>query len=419
MQIICNRNARCVLYTVPYMLSSKFIFALVGIFFFCTSSVAVAQHELVPDQVTMMKARVLSIEKEEVKEIAGTDTKASFQTINVEILDGKEKGNRITVENDYLNLEEGEVFYLMHTVGAFDGIDYYSVNDPYRLPQVLVLVGLFILSVCIFGGKQGIRGLLSLVGSFVLIFFVLLPGILHGYNPLLVTISVSSLIIILGSYITHGFTKTTSSAVLGMIATVLITGFLAYWGVHFTNLSGFGSEEAMYLNLNARGSIDILGLLLCGVIIGLLGVLYDAAIGQAVSVEELTRIAPHVPRKTIYARALRIGREHIGALVNTLAIAYVGASLPLLLLFYQTSSASVAQIANTEIFSTEIVRIMIGSIGLVLAVPITTLVSVLMLVRKPTDTVGQEVITEERGCLEHATHSHSHTHSTHIHERCG
>ncbi len=390
----------------------KMLLSIVCLSVFLVGGITYAQ-ELVPDQVTMMKGRVLSIEKEETKEILGTDTMTSFQTINVEILDGIEKGKRITIENDYLNLEKGEVFYLTHTVGQFDGTDYYSVNDPYRLPQILILVGLFVLAVFVFGGKQGVRGLASLLGSFVLIFFVLLPGILHGYSPLMVTIGVSSLIIVLGSYITHGFNKTTSSAVLGMVATVSITGLLAYWSVYFTRLSGFGSEEAMYLNLNSRGSIDILGLLLGGVIIGLLGVLYDAAIGQAVSVEELTRIAPHVPRKTIYQRALRIGREHIGALVNTLAIAYVGASLPLLLLFYQTSSASVAQIANTEIFATEIVRIMIGSIGLVLAVPITTLVSVLILVKRPLKSASAHTVHEEREALEHASHTHSHKKSIH------
>ena len=115
-----------------------------------------------------------------------------------------------------------------------------------------------------------------------------------------------------------------------------------------------------------------------------------------------------MPRKVIYTRALRIGREHIGALVNTLAIAYVGASLPLLLLFYQTSSASFAHIANTEIFATEIVRIMIGSIGLVLAVPVTTVVSTWMLVRKKEQIVDDAELKKERDALEHAGHSHGH-----------
>lgn len=367
-----------------------------------------AQSELVPDQTTLVKARVLSIEKEETKEIPGTDTQTTFQTVKVEILDGDKKGKQVIVENDYLNLEKGEVFYMTHTVSSIDDIEYYTVNDPYRLPQILFLVGLFVALVFIFGGKQGIRGLVSLIGSLGLIIFVLLPGIVQGYSPLLVTVCVSSLIIVLGSYITHGFTRTTSSAVLGMITTVVVTGLFSSWAVHFTRLSGFGSEAAVYLNLNARGSIDILGLLLGGIIIGLLGVLYDAAIGQAVSVEELTKIAPHASRKTIYQRALRIGHEHIGALVNTLAIAYVGASLPLLLLVYKTSSGSIAQLANTEIFSTEIVRMMTGSIGLVLAVPITTLVAVIMLVKKPEHNADPQEILKQQEALEHVAHTHAH-----------
>jgi uncharacterized membrane protein len=191
---------------------------------------------------------------------------------------------------------------------------------------------------------------------------------------------VSSMIIILGSYITHGFNKTTTSAVFGMLVTILITGALAYYSVDATKLTGFESEEAVYLNLSTRGSIDMVGILLSGIMIGLLGVLYDVAIGQAISVEELHKIAPRVSRKKIYLRALRMGREHIGALVDTLAIAYVGASLPLLLLFSTSSNTSIS-VLNREIFAVEIIRTLIGSIGLILAVPITTLISVWMIVK--------------------------------------
>ena len=257
-----------------------------------------------------------------------------------------------------------------------------------------------------FGGIQGVRGIVSLVGSLLLIVYVLLPGILHGYSPLFVTIGVSSLIIIVGSFITHGFNKTTVSAVFGMVITVLITGLMAFWSVHFTKLSGFGSEEVVYLNLNAQGTIDVIGLLLGGIMIGLLGVLYDVAIGQAISVEELIRIAPHVQKKIIYQRAIRIGREHIGALVNTLAIAYVGASLPLLLLFSQSSTESILITMNREIFATEIVRTMIGSIGLILAVPITTIVSVWLLKKSNLDSVDSTAIEKEFDALEHAGHKH-------------
>jgi uncharacterized membrane protein len=191
----------------------------------------------------------------------------------------------------------------------------------------------------------------------------------------MVSLSVSSLIVIISSYVTHGFNRTTSVAVAGMIATIALTGTLAYLAIPFAHLTGFNTEETAYLNIDTRGSIDFAGLLIGAILVGTLGVLYDAAIGQAVAVEELASANEHLSRKEIYRRGIRIGREHIGALVNTLAIAYVGAALPILLLFYGFGTDSLALALNREIFSTEIVRAIIGSIGLVLAVPITTLIS--------------------------------------------
>jgi uncharacterized membrane protein len=145
--------------------------------------------------------------------------------------------------------------------------------------------------------------------------------------------------------------------------------------MHAAALSGLATEEEVYLNFDTQGTIDMVGLLFGGIMIGLLGVLYDIAIGQAIAVEELFRAGIHMTRLQVYTRAIRIGREHIGALVNTLAIAYVGSALPLLLLAQQGTSFGIAYSINSEIFATEIVRILIGSIGLILAVPVTTLIA--------------------------------------------
>lgn len=387
----------------------KNVLVVLALFLFFAPGIMHAQSpELVVDKEENVRAKVVEVISQERKIIPGTDTQTDVQTIKVEILEGSEKGKVVTVENDYLNLNQGEVFYLRHLIEGFSKAEFYTVGEPYRLPKVLSLVGLFIVAVFLFGGIQGLRGLLSLAGSLLLIVYVLLPGVLHGYSPLLVATGVSSLIIIVGSYITHGFNKTTTSAVVGMIITVIITGVLAYVAVHWTRLSGYGSEEITYLNLNTRGTIDLIGLLLGGIMIGLLGVLYDVAIGQAISVEELLRIAPHVPKKKIYERAIRIGREHIGALVNTLAIAYVGASLPLLLLLSSGPETKLSTTLNTELFSTEIVRTMIGSIGLVLAVPITTIFALWFLTRGIKNKVGQTELEKEEHALEHASHTHSH-----------
>lgn len=363
-------------------------------------------QEVVLDETEVVKAEVVDVVNEEARTIPGTDAVGTFQTLRAQILEGTQKGDVVTVENDYLGLKEGETFYLRHTVSMYDGKDYYSVLEPYRLPTLALFGILFLVVVFVFGGVQGIRGLAALAGSLLLIFYVLLPAILAGHSPILMSVIVASLIVTLGSYITHGFTKTTSTAVLGMIVTVVITGLLAYFSVDLARLSGFSAEEAVALNFNTRGSIDFIGLLMGSILIGLLGVLYDAAIGQAVSVEELHRVAPHTPRKTIYTRALRIGREHIGALVNTLAIAYVGASLPLLLLFYTTGSDPYMLI-NQEIIAAEIVRTVIGSIGVILVVPITTLVATYILVPKQPEQLPPELEkTENEALAAHHTHSH-------------
>src|SRR5258708_6539551 len=360
--------------------------------------------EAVPDKIEIVKAQVLSTENKGMQNLTGLDVSSPNQTITAQILEGESRGKTVVFDNDYIQLKKGDIFYLNDSSYVDSGQEVFSVEVSYRLPVLYFFILLFILLVIFIGGVQGVRGLLSLIGSFALIIYVLLPAILHGYSPVFVSIVVSSLIVILGSFITHGFNKTTSSAVLGMILTIIATGAMAYFAVYFSKFSGYSSEEAVFLNLNARGHIDIIGVLIGGIMIGLLGVLYDVAIGQAISVEEVHHIAPHISKKKIFQRSMRIGREHIGALVNTLAIAYVGASLPLLLLF-STPPVNITMTLNREIFAAEIIRILIGSIGLVLAVPITTLLATIMLV-KTQKLEDVSVLKKENEAIAHYEHHH-------------
>lgn len=356
----------------------NYILSIVCLFTFCIPVYAVHAQTLIPDTEIIAAARVHTASASETEPIPATGVSTQAQELTVEIMSGVEKGKVVTFENDFTQLRAGDTFYLKHISSEVDGKDYYSVADPYRLNILLMLLGLFVVLTMLIGGKQGIRGLLSLVGSFLVIWYVLLPGIVAGYPPALVAVGAASVIIIIGSYITHGVNRTTTSAVLGMIVTICITGLLAWGSVAMAHLSGYTSDEATYVHFQYGGTIDLVGLLLGGILIGLLGVLYDSAIGQAVAVEELMRINKESSTKTIFLRAMRMGREHIGALVNTLAIAYVGAGLPLLLLFEGTS-APLGYLINAEVLSTEILRILVGSIGLILAVPITTLLSVYIL----------------------------------------
>ena len=360
----------------PVLMKYLFI-ALIILMSFMTTVAA----EVLPDRQEIVKARVISAENKEGK----------VQELQVVLLGGEQKGKVMKFENEYIPLAPGEAFYVRHITES-GGSEYFSVADPYRLPALAGLIAIFVILAIVVGGMQGVRGLVSLLGSLLLIVYVLLPGILGGFNILAVSIGVAALIIILGSFITHGFNRTTLSAVIGMITTVIATGVLGFFAVRWTRLSGYTDEQVTYLALNLQGQIDVVGLLFAGIMIGLLGVLYDVAIGQAIAVEELVRAAS----TSVFSRAMRIGREHIGALVNTLAIAYVGATLPLLLLFYQANVPFLINF-NSEIIATEVVRILIGSIGLILAVPITTLLSVYML----------KNMTFEKS----DTHSHLHHHS--------
>ncbi len=327
---------------------------------------------------TTIRGKVTDVVSVGEATIPGTQVITKTQKIEVSYTAEDGSTGTTVIENDYYNLNKGAKVWINRNVSE-DGQVTFAVFEPDRTNIIIFFGILFVLVLLVFGGIQGLRGLISLGGGLLLIAFVLIPGILKGYSPILIAIAVSSLITVVGSYVTHGFNRTTSSAVIGMIATVILTGVLSSIAVHMAHLTGVTSDESVYLNLNTNGTLNMSGILLGGILIGLLGVLYDAAIGQSVAIEELYRANPTMERAHVFSRGMRIGREHIGALVNTLAIAYVGVSLPLLLLFASGSWEAPLVTINRELFSTELLRTFVGSIGLVLAVPITTFVAVAML----------------------------------------
>jgi len=338
------------------------------------------------------QAKVIEIHDVRQEEIPGTGAIATVQEISAEILEGPEEGKTVRLNNDYIELNEGQKFFINFFFTP-DGSVIYSVRDVDRRAPLLFLTLLFAGVVILFGGKQGFRSLLSLAGSFVVIIFILLPLLLKGYPPVLVSVLVGSLILFVAIFFTHGFNKQSVVALMGTAGAVVLTGILAYISVEFMTLSGFSSDETAFLNISTAGTLDLRGLLLGGIIIGVIGVLDDIAVTQAAVVAELKRTSPKLSPILVYKKAIRVGREHVGALVNTLVLAYAGVSLPLLLLFYNTESSFI-RIVNNEIFATEIVRTIVGSIGLVLAVPLTTALAVWILKGDDAD----------------SSHGHSHAH---------
>ncbi len=320
------------------------------------------------------RAEVVEILHQEMREIPGTDTDHLYQTVRVEVLDGPKGGEVITIENDYLELDRGDTFYFNYNVDV-DGVETFGIVDIDRTDALFLLSALFVLAAVIFGGWQGVRALGALAGSFFAIFYLLLPGLHNGWDPLFASFVVAAGILFAAIFFTHGFNRESVVAYGGTMISVLLTGVFAVLAVQGTDLSGFAAEEAVYLNFNTHGTLDFTALLLGAIIIGVLGVLDDIAVTQAAVVTELYGSNPTMGKWEAYRRALRVGREHVGALVNTLALAYTGTALPLLLYFYLTPTGFTAAV-NSELFATEIVRIIVGSIGLILTVPIVTLLAV-------------------------------------------
>jgi uncharacterized membrane protein len=197
-----------------------------------------------------------------------------------------------------------------------------------------------------------------------------IPAILEGESPVAVSIVGAAAVMFVALYLAHGVNVRTSSAVLGTLVSLGITGILALLFVELARFTGFASEEALFLQVSAQ-QVNIKGLLLGGIIIGTLGVLDDVTITQASAVWELHVANPAYGARELYRAAVRIGRDHIASTVNTLVLAYAGASLPLLIVF-SLSSRPLGEVLTTEVISEEIVRTLVGSIGLVASVPVTT-----------------------------------------------
>ena len=248
------------------------------------------------------------------------------------------------------------------------------ITDYVRRPALLKLSLIFVFLVVAIGKWWGIRSLLSLISSFAIIFGMIIPLILKGYNPLFVALAGALIIVPITFYLSHGIKKKTHVAVAGTMISLLLSGLLAANFMLSAHLTGFSSEEAGFLSVMTDDSLDIRGLLLAGIIISLLGTLDDVAVSQASFVQQLKEVNPKSSFKDLFTRAMKVGQDHISSMVNTLVLVYAGASLPLLLLFF-TSDANPQQIINLEIVAEEIVRTLTGSIGVVLAAPITTLIA--------------------------------------------
>lgn len=272
----------------------------------------------------------------------------------------------------------------------------YYISDLRRETPLALLLVMFLASVVAFGRRQGAQALLGLALTFVVIIGFMVPAILGGRSPVAVALVGSLLIMVVTLYLSHGWSQKTTAAVVGTAAALLVTTALAAAFVAAASLTGLANEDARMANLQV-GGLSLRGLLLAGMIIGGLGVLDDVTMSQSSTVFALRRTNPAAGFTELVRSALSVGHDHIAATVNTLFLAYAGASLPLLIVF-STGIDPVGVIVTSETVAVEIVRALVGSIGLIAAVPLTTAMAAALAVAQPATAID--------GRDAHAGHHH-------------
>lgn len=251
-----------------------------------------------------------------------------------------------------------------------DSTDTYFFADLDRRTSLVALAALFAIFVVALGRFRGVLALFAMAATLLVLVGFVAPSVIDGNDPLLVAVVAASAIAFVSLYLTHGFTPTTTVALAGTLSALLLTLGISWAFFELARFTGFGSEEANFLPAIV-GDINLSALLLGGAIIGALGALDDVTVTQVATVAELRHRSPNLPTTELVASGIRVGRDHIASTVNTLLLAYAGASMPLILLFAAVDRP-LDIVANSEIIAVEIVRTLGGSIGLVAAVPITT-----------------------------------------------
>lgn len=325
------------------------------------------------------KAQVSQIVEEGQVENGGI--KNDYQLVKLVLLDGPKQGQEISLEHggkftltEKQKVRVGEKVVLIQL--ATPGVaPQYQIIDKYRLDNIAAIATGFVLLVLSIAHFKGLGSLAGLIISFVIIIKFIVPQILAGKDPLFITTLGAFAIMASTIYLAHGFTKKTSVALLSTLLSLSLTAGLAILFVNLARLTGLGNESAYSLRFGGT-DINFKGLLLGGIIIGALGVLDDITTAQSAAVYELKKANEKLKFMQLFEHGLNIGREHISSLVNTLVLAYAGASLPVFLAFVlNPSGAPVWAILNSEFISEEIIRTLAGSVGLVLTVPITTLLA--------------------------------------------
>lgn len=325
-----------------------------------------------------MKAQVVQIEG--VKTNPYSDYKSTIQTVDATVLEGPSAGQTVKVNYDSQNISDlalnvGDTIVLEKAVNS-SGQTTYSIEDKYRIPSISFIAVAFVILVVLIAGWKGLSSLIGLGLSLLVIFSFIVPQILAGADPLTVCMIGSVVILLLTTYIAHGFSKQTTIALCSTLLALFITFLLSLLVVQLSQITGYADENDIAIHFGTAHLINVKGLLLGGIIIGTLGALNDITTTQAATIFEFAKTDKNLTAKQLFKKGLVVGREHIASLINTLVLAYAGSSLTIFIfLFYNSSYYPLWVILNSETLNEEVLRTVAGTAGLLCVVPIVSFIS--------------------------------------------
>ena len=332
---------------------------------------------------TYVRGEVLDILETTYPIVFGSEIE--FQRLQVKLSDNTISDS---VFNDYTPVQPGDTIYITQGYDPDTETEGYFVREIDRTNSIAWLFIVFVLVYVAIAGVKGVRSLIALGVSIAAVWFVLIPLLVAGHDPLLVGFGLSTLILGFAIFITHGYNVVSISSYVGSLISILITIGFATWALSIARVSGLVGDESSTISVLYGSAINLEGLLLAAMIIGILGVLDDVAIMQAALVREFMYEKTHT-LQTIFIKSMRVGREHGAALVNTLVLAYVAVALPLFVIVlapanqFTGESLPLSMQLSNELFVTEFIRSIVGSFGLVITIPIVTFLAIMLFKRYP------------------------------------
>jgi uncharacterized membrane protein len=304
-----------------------------------------------------------------------------FQTVEIQLDGSLYRGDHVTLEwggrvalNANGLLRAGDHVLVSQSRGDNDTRQY-AIEDVVRLPSLLPFGVVLVIALVAVARWKGIASLAGLAGSIAVFLLAIVPAVQRGDDPLVATLAGALGVLVVAVFVVHGLNRKSVAALVGTVAGLLIVVVLAALALTAARMTGYGSEEAVFLAVGSAGRIDLHRLVLAGIVVGSLGALVDMGVGQASATFELAAAHDEMRGSRLYASALNVGRDHIGSLVNTLALAYFGGAMPLIVLL-SLGNLPLTLSANGETIVGSIIAVLVASIGLVLCVPITTAVAV-------------------------------------------